>query len=54
MGEEGEVMGEEGRRRESLVRWRLERRRQLSEDTSPATCNLQMGKTSDCATRQKS
>ena len=40
-GEEGEEGGKEGRRSDNLVRWRLERRRQMSGDMYPATCSLQ-------------
>ena len=38
-GEVGE--GEGGRRRESLVRWRLEMSRQLFRDICPTRCNLE-------------
>lgn len=39
--ERGEVEeGEGGRRRENLVRWRLENSKQLFRDNFPTTCNL--------------
>lgn len=40
--ERGEVReGEGGRRRETLVRWRLEINRQLFKDKWPTVCNLE-------------